>query len=170
MSLKDFMTKPKEVIAEDDTGIPFLTLGGVFTNQMGSVSELVSANDKQSVQKLIVAMFIKQPAVNANTVKEIADRGGLTVDMINNEIYEMLGSLLNGGKFAANPNMPIDDRQLQMGIAVEAEHTDNYFLRKKISLDHLSEMSDYYTKLKEMEDKYSGGVKVDKSEAKGKKE
>jgi hypothetical protein len=40
------------------------------------------------------------------------------------------------------------NEQLRQGIIVEKEHTDNYFIAKKIAQDHLQEDKDYYTKLK----------------------
>jgi len=46
----------------------------------------------------------------------------------------------------------VDAEQLAMGIKVEAEHTDNEEVAKKIALDHLAEIPDYYTRLKKMED------------------
>ena len=42
-------------------------------------------------------------------------------------------------------------RELSMGIEVEAEHTDYQPMAKKIALDHLNEMPDYYTRLQAME-------------------
>ena len=47
----------------------------------------------------------------------------------------------------------VDAEQLEMGINVEMEHTVNKDIAKKICLDHLSEIKDYYTRLKKMEDK-----------------
>jgi len=44
-----------------------------------------------------------------------------------------------------------DPKQLAMGIAVEKEHTDSEEAAKKITLDHLAEDPEYYTKLKKME-------------------
>jgi hypothetical protein len=61
-----------------------------------------------------------------------------------------------------NPNLPVgkhndvsddkfDPKELAMGIKVEHEHTDNADIAKAIAKDHLSECSDYYTRLKKME-------------------
>ena len=44
-----------------------------------------------------------------------------------------------------------DPEQLKMGIKVEMEHTDDKEVAEKIARDHLNEVSDYYTKLKEVE-------------------
>ena len=45
----------------------------------------------------------------------------------------------------------VDPDELAMGIQVEYEHTDNKDLARKIALDHLAEIPDYYTRLKKME-------------------
>jgi hypothetical protein len=43
------------------------------------------------------------------------------------------------------------NKQIEMGIKVELEHTKNHKLAKDIAMDHLSEMPDYYTRLDKME-------------------
>jgi hypothetical protein len=47
----------------------------------------------------------------------------------------------------------VDPKELKMGIEIEMEHTDNKVKAKKIALDHLAELPDYYTRLKAMEKK-----------------
>jgi hypothetical protein len=42
----------------------------------------------------------------------------------------------------------VDAEELEMGIKVEMEHTKDKNIAREIALDHLSETSDYYTKLK----------------------
>ena len=44
-----------------------------------------------------------------------------------------------------------DPKELAIGIKVEMEHTSNKEIAKRISLDHLAEIKDYYTRLKKME-------------------
>jgi len=46
-----------------------------------------------------------------------------------------------------------DPKQLAKGIEVEKEHTDDEAEAKRIALDHLAEIPDYYTRLKRMEGK-----------------
>jgi hypothetical protein len=41
-----------------------------------------------------------------------------------------------------------------MGIKVEMEHTKNKTIAKRIALDHLAELPDYYTRLLKMEGKH----------------
>lgn len=44
-----------------------------------------------------------------------------------------------------------DPKELEMGIKIEMEHTDNKDISKRIALDHLAEIKDYYTRLIKME-------------------
>ena len=44
-----------------------------------------------------------------------------------------------------------DKKELSMGIKTEMEHTKNKAVAKRIALDHLAEMPDYYTRLLKME-------------------
>lgn len=46
----------------------------------------------------------------------------------------------------------VNETQLAMGKEVEKEHTTNSEIAEKITRDHLEEIPDYYTHLKEMED------------------
>lgn len=59
------------------------------------------------------------------SVKQIANRHGVTVDQI--------------------------ARELNQGIQVELEHTSNKNAAKQIALNHLAELPDYYTRLAKME-------------------
>lgn len=45
------------------------------------------------------------------------------------------------------------ERQLEMGIKIESEHTKDRKIQREIALDHLSESPTYYTDLKNMEKK-----------------
>ncbi len=51
----------------------------------------------------------------------------------------------------------VDSKELKMGIDVEKEHTTNPEMAKRIALDHLAEIDDYYTRLKKMEE--DAGIK-----------
>lgn len=56
------------------------------------------------------------------------------------------------GKHNDTPDEDFDTEQLAIGIEVEKEHTDNEDIAKAIAKDHLSEIPDYYTRLKAMEE------------------
>jgi DNA-directed RNA polymerase subunit RPC12/RpoP len=57
-------------------------------------------------------------------------------------------------KFKIDPSKL--DKEIEMGIKVELEHTESKEMAEKIAMQHLIEMPDYYTRLKKME---KGGEK-----------
>lgn len=46
----------------------------------------------------------------------------------------------------------VDAQQLDMGIKIEMEHTNDPDVAKQIALDHLTEIPDYYTRLERLEE------------------
>jgi Protein of unknown function (DUF5661) len=59
---------------------------------------------------------------------------------------------LKGGKADGKDITKYDLKQILMGIKVEQEHTTNKMIALEITLDHLEEIPDYYTRLQEMEE------------------
>lgn len=59
------------------------------------------------------------------TPEQIAKKHGVSVDKIN--------------------------QQINIGVPIELEHTNDRSLAREIALDHLEEFPDYYTRLKKME-------------------
>lgn len=55
---------------------------------------------------------------------------------------------LQGGKGQGMEPNQVDQEQLQMGIKVEMEHTNDQELAKEIAMDHLAEDPQYYSHLK----------------------
>jgi hypothetical protein len=53
----------------------------------------------------------------------------------------------------------VNPEELRMGIEIELEHTHDKNMAKKIALDHLAEIPDYYSRLKRME----SNVELDKA-------
>lgn len=66
-----------------------------------------------------------------------------------------LSQLNKIGKHRDTPDNKFDPKQLKIGIDTELEHTDSKESAKEsakeIAKDHLSELPDYYTRLKKME-------------------
>lgn len=50
-----------------------------------------------------------------------------------------------------NKSIQFINQQLKMGMKVETEHVKDKATAREIALDHLSEIPDYYTRLKKME-------------------
>ena len=59
---------------------------------------------------------------------------------------------LKGGRADGNRVTDFDLDQLIMGIKVEREHTTDKYTALEITMDHLQEYPDYYTRLHEMEE------------------
>ena len=85
-------------------------------------------------------------------------------------ILDILEDLIPGGVGDDRLDSDFDSEQLQAGIQVEMEHTDDPEKAKEIAKDHLSEDPEYYKKLaliapdaKEAEDELNDG-EVDESD------
>jgi len=59
---------------------------------------------------------------------------------------------LKGGRSDGKQVTDFDLDQLIMGIKVEQEHTTDKYTALEITMDHLDEIPDYYTRLHEMEE------------------
>jgi hypothetical protein len=68
-------------------------------------------------------------------------------------VAEQLKSSKSPEEIALKHGVKVSDirRQLKMGQKVEREHTKNREMARKIALQHLDELPDYYTKLKKVE-------------------
>jgi len=67
-----------------------------------------------------------------------------------------------GGKADGQPDDKYDKKQIEMGMEIEKEHTDDPDIAKDISKDHLEEIPDYYTRLDKMEKEYEDMLKKNK--------
>ena len=70
--------------------------------------------------------------------------------------FDELLDQISGGLADNSKPQDFDQRELEMGIEVEMEHTDDPEIAKEIAMDHLKEIPDYYTRLKKMEDEAEG--------------
>jgi len=59
---------------------------------------------------------------------------------------------LKGGKADGKDITKYDLKQVLMGVKIEQEHTTNKMMALEITMDHLEEIPDYYTRLEEMEE------------------
>ena len=68
-------------------------------------------------------------------------------------IYKIAHKALTGKylKHVDDPDSNFDADELALGITVEHEHTGDSHIAKAITKAHLSEIPDYYTRLKQME-------------------
>jgi 8-oxo-dGTP pyrophosphatase MutT (NUDIX family) len=95
--------------------------------------------------------------VGKGAMEDIYDKGTKEVPQkyVQNKSQEKkAGEIITGGKADWMKDDRFSDEQLRMGVSVEREHTKDPRLAKEIAKDHLTEDKNYYTHLKEMEDKY----------------
>lgn len=104
-----------------------------------------------------VIFFLKiNPDPSDDVLHAWAESQGYDTHRVEAEIYKLATKFVNfltSGR--ANEKgiseEDVDQSELRMGIEVEKEHTSDEDVAKRIALDHLSELDDYYTKLKKME-------------------
>jgi len=72
---------------------------------------------------------------------------------------EEAGDVIAGGKADGKSPEKFDQEQIKMGLKVEMEHTDDPMVAIEITMDHLTEFPDYYTRLDKMEKQAKGDTK-----------
>jgi hypothetical protein len=82
----------------------------------------------------------------------ISDKKTLS-DIAIKHTYDDSRDRLDKGEF--NNMLKHLKKQLNIGISVESEHTNNELMAREIAMDHLSEDPNYYTNLKQIETKES---------------
>jgi len=85
------------------------------------------------------------------------EKEGFNVHQVETEIYKLATKMVDflvGGISVKKgvSTKGVDASELKMGIGVEKEHTFDKDTAERIAVDHLSEIGDYYTRLKKMED------------------
>lgn len=105
------------------------------------------------LQQKIIEFFRKNPIPSNKKIESFSKNLGIEHHHFEEEVYKMFGSIISEGK-SKKYRGGFDSDQLKMGISVEREHTNNKHLAEKIARDHLSEIPDYYTRLKEMEENF----------------
>jgi len=102
----------------------------------------------------IIDFFAQNPNPDDEAYHEFAEQQGFDVHSAEQIAYALAGKyvmLLRGGKSLDADPSSIDPQQLEMGMQVESEHTDDPATQKKIAMDHLVENKNYYLELAKME-------------------
>jgi len=101
--------------------------------------------------EIVKNFFIEHPEPSDKDVHEFSDKIGMPVDRLETIAYGLLSNLLQVGRHRDIGDEQFDAEQLNMGVEVEKEHTDDPELAKEIAKDHLAEIGNYYDLLKKME-------------------
>lgn len=112
-----------------------------------------NAEEEELLHDGIVGFFANHDNPTEEDVQAFAEEQGIDPDDVIERAFTLLHNLLNGvGKHNDVPDEEFDTEQLEKGIAVEREHTNDPLVAKMIAKDHLSELPDYYDRLENMED------------------
>ena len=105
---------------------------------------------KNDLHAEIIKWFIDNPYPKDDQVNAFAEKLGVDPHKFEGHVYGVLSSVLSEGN-SKGKEIKHDPKELKMGIKVEMEHTSNPLISRKIALDHLKEIPDYYTRLDKME-------------------
>jgi hypothetical protein len=124
-----------------------------MTKLKNFLNEEKKENGNDKILMTIMDFFADNPSPPDDKVHALGEKLGLDPDKFEEKIYQILGSILGTGKAKDSKFLEkdADPKELAMGIKVEHEHTNNKTVAKRIALDHLAEIPDYYTRLKKME-------------------
>ena len=122
-------------------------------NILNKVNKYLVEADEKNLKLKIFDFFKKNTNPSDKEVHSFAESMGMDEHKFEEAIYTVLGSFFGAG-FAKRDGFTekdADPEQLKMGIKVEMEHTSDPLIAKRIALDHLTEIKDYYTRLAKME-------------------
>lgn len=107
----------------------------------------------EKIYNAIMDFFADNPSPPDKDIHNLAEKLGIDAHKFEAYIYSILGSILGTGEAKKKKftEKDADKKELEMGIKVEMEHTKNKAVAKRIALDHLAELPDYYTRLTKME-------------------
>jgi hypothetical protein len=116
---------------------------------------------KEEETKIGVMDFLKDnPVPSDDEIIKIAKDLDIDVNVLNRALYKILESFAGHGRAKRKgfEEKDADSEQLRLGTRIESEHTNWTPMAKRIALDHLAEIPDYYDRLIKMEK--DAGIKV----------
>ena len=126
----------------------------------GKENKFIPMGNMSDMEKSIVEYLSKNPNPKdegKGGFHEWAESKGYNKHKAEESVYKLMTLFTEfATKGRANEDSFTEDdadpKELKMGMGIEMEHTTNKEIAKRISLDHLSEIKDYYTRLKKMEE------------------
>jgi len=108
--------------------------------------------EEVNVRSELIKFFTNTKEPNDDLIHNLSDKLGIDTHKFEGEIYKLLSDFFAYGRYNEKGRKTVPaPEELKLGMEIEMEHTNCKEIAKRIALDHLSEMNDYYTKLKEME-------------------
>lgn len=124
-------------------------------NIIDKISEYL--NEKEQKQELdlkskVIAFIVANPNPPDSKFHNFAEKLGGEPDELEAVAYSLLSDFFANGRFnEKGQDKTFDEKELAIGIDIEKEHTISKMMAERIAKDHLTEIPDYYTRLKKME-------------------
>lgn len=111
---------------------------------------------KKIPEEEVLTFFKENPNPTDDDLHDWAEEQGYNIHKVEEIVYTFATKFVKfstGGRSNEKgiTEKDVNPKELKMGMNVEKEHTDCEDCAKKIALDHLAELKDYYTRLKKME-------------------
>lgn len=116
------------------------------------LSLIESCLKEDNTEDRIIDFFAENPSPEDSQIHALADELGIEHSEFESKIYKILSDFFSSGRWNAEGQPDVDPDQLAAGTEIEYEHTSSKKFAERIAKDHLSEIKDYYTRLKKMED------------------
>ena len=109
--------------------------------------------EDNDLESIVLKFFETNEEFDDDKIHSYAEKQGIDTHEFETMIYKVLKKSLDGGflKHANDPDDKFDKGELERGIKIEMEHTDNPKLAKAVTKAHLVEIPDYNTRLDKME-------------------
>jgi len=141
--------KAGEEMTYIDQGNMILNMGNA-SYKVAEKKDYVGTEDMDEMQKKVIEFFKENSNPTQEDLYNYSDFGKVAPQAVDEAVYELMSifvQFLTEGR-ANDDGISEDDvdaEELKMGIEVEKEHTTNKETAKRISLDHLCEISDLYS-------------------------
>jgi len=118
------------------------------------VAPMVEAPAKP-VGIIAVINFLQQNPAPGPEIYQLVENAGISKDEFYNSIHSLASKFVNflRGGYMIDKGFDIstvNQNELNLGIKVEYEHAADEAIAKKIAMDHLADLPDYYTRLQKM--------------------
>jgi len=121
-------------------------------------------NYRVAAKDSLIDFIQKNPYTNIYQMRQWAEEECISEDLgveeILVDIIKDYSMFRRGGKWISEGESTVDEDELMLGRVIEEEHTSNHEDARRIALDHLAEIPDYYTRLVNM--KLEAGVELDR--------
>lgn len=121
-------------------------------------------NERLSKKDSIIDFFYKNPNADKYQLRQWAEENDISEDLDAEQLaFEIIKEyilFIKGGLWNESGMPPVDEEELSMGVQLEYKHTKNVADAKRIALNNLTEIKDYYTRLIEMKKQAGLTVKL----------